>query len=499
MTDVARERLLRIVERYGESVLSDHEKTAALISELCGEDRERIDLLIGALRTGLVADLLQWRGQADPSRFIPRISRTLEMRLGASPPSALWATAAWGVALRLLDEESADRLQVVKPPQPIPPRATGKVLLPSPPPDGGGGRHAGLIARIACISLVFLCLLWPVYCVSRVMKKHPLLLSRKNQRLDPAQEKVRFMLNREWEVGLPVNELQFSADGERLFALGGANALTAWDPASGAVLKTLPMGNDRPWALSPDGSRLAMSGGDEGIQILDVASEVVVGSVGGDFRQTRGMAFSPDGRFLMVTDNSGTRLDLLDAVLVRPFLQNHFTYRPGYGPSFAFSPNSQRIVTASVGDAAPAILEIGAVEMSVVQRFTDQHGYILEVCFDNTGNRIASAGGDKVIHIWDAKNGHETLSINANDLARRLMFHPTLPLIMVLTGAGQVRVWDTRSGIEVGRLEGSTRPFALSPDGSLIAIQGSVASGDRSRPARSVIQTYRVDAGKLEQ
>lgn len=496
--DVTRQRLSRIIERYGEGLLNDHGKAEDLIRDLCGQDQDRIELLIAALNMGLVDELVRWRGQAEPVKYVPRLARSLELR-GASPQEALWATAAWAVATKVLDEEAADSLSAVTPPSIITARSPKPLPAGQPPDHGGFLPHIGLIVRIGGVAMLFLCILWPLHCINSLFKSRVRNDPRQVEKLDPAQVRIRFALSQQWALEREVKTLQFSSDGGKLFSFGPGAPLTAWEPASGSPLKALSFEDYGPAALSADGARLAVYTGEAGIGVLDLESEINIGQLEGSLSRPDVLAFSPDGRFLLSVTEAGRRMDLWDAVLMRPFLIKEFPHQGGPGGPFAFSPDSRRIAMTRPAGSAMDILEIGAVNLDPVGKIEGRMGRVLAVCFDGEGTRLATSNEDRTIRVWDSGDGNETLRIaTAPDVAEHLIFHPKFPLLLAKTEEGGVRVWDLRSGKEVGRLDVSARAVALSPDGSILAIQGYVASNDPKRPSQPVIKTYNLTDKGLE-
>jgi hypothetical protein len=145
--------------------------------------------------------------------------------------------------------------------------------------------------------------------------------------------------------GNGVFDVAYSPDGKRLAATGG-NDLTLWDALTGKELLFLSGGSEPGQltgvAFSPDGKRLAVAGGsistrrpdgDKGkacnrgfVRILDAATGQELRTLKGHGDIAFGVAFSPDGARLASAGGWGERpAELTSAPSRPPFLQVHRT------------------------------------------------------------------------------------------------------------------------------------------------------------------------------
>jgi WD40 repeat protein/predicted Ser/Thr protein kinase len=252
-----------------------------------------------------------------------------------------------------------------------------------------------------------------------------------------------------------VRTLAFGPDGRWLVSGGdGDDRFRIWDVATARVRKAIRGPGMRivGLAVSPDGARVAVTGWDEDgkshLGVYDRASgERLFSPEGG------ALAYSPDGRWMAVRDADEKTILLLDAQTHGTVTQ--FRGHEKYVYAAAFSPDSRRLASCSQDHKVrlwqvepltqPSPPAAGGEDS--VRECQVLHGHTGEVyaaAFHPDGTRLATAGRDGAIWLWNLARGAEMARLQGHtSFVWSLAFSSDGATLASGSGDTTVRLWDT--------------------------------------------------------
>jgi WD40 repeat protein/tRNA A-37 threonylcarbamoyl transferase component Bud32 len=252
-------------------------------------------------------------------------------------------------------------------------------------------------------------------------------------------------------------QVAFSPDGRWIATAATDSSIRVRAVSDGRLVFTLTGHTNEIGALafSPDGRWIASSGYDNTLRLWDVARREQVRS---QHRPPgRAIAFSPDSRWLAFTHQTGPQgVSLLDIA------SGNLSVLGGTKPSTwpVFTPDSRALVFAN--DALRIVGTSSQRERSLAS------GMLMEtLAISPDGRWLGAVDRQGRLLRLSLENGEE-LAATAPEVATQVLAHPDGRLIT--RSANDLTIWS-QSGVRQRVIEtgGGHSPFALSPDGTLIA------------------------------
>ena len=134
MNDLARQKLVELVARFGTSLAEEPQRTEALLRDLCGELRREIFVLVAGLKERVAVDLLA-KGGAPVELRVRQLTQRLADNLALSDDAAHWAVVSWATALGVMTVATVI-VDVEPEPEPEPPPRAAPAL-----PSSFGGAN----------------------------------------------------------------------------------------------------------------------------------------------------------------------------------------------------------------------------------------------------------------------------------------------------------------------------------------------------------------------
>jgi len=282
-----------------------------------------------------------------------------------------------------------------------------------------------------------------------------------------------------------VPKIVFTLDGKGLISVSKDKTIRIWDLETGTCSRTLrpPVGLGRfgvlyMATLSPQG-RLAVAGvgpreGESPIYLINLVTGQIERTLEGHTSMIRGLAFTPDGKFLISASEKdpGRIWNAATGECV------HVLQLPGTNIRVvATSPDSRKVVTGSP-DGAVRIWSIatGECEVTMKDAYKDRYYGFMSIAWSPDGKSIATGSFDWNVRIWNPDGTLRKNYGSMGDLAFGLAFSPDGQKLLVARGFDYrpaCLVLDVDSGeTKLTFARHLAWDCAYSPDGKLAATSG---------------------------
>ena len=294
-----------------------------------------------------------------------------------------------------------------------------------------------------------------------------------------------------WDVatGAPIEHLvghasrvlgiAFSSDGHTLYTCSLDGAIFAWDlgtarrygePFDDGTKRggVFDVDNEPPLAVSGDGSRFADRLASGAVGIFSLRTRRLVARIDVPGGTAAGIAWSPTAPLVAVTAARGI-VQLWD-VRARPRLVrslrglNSINGQAESAEAVGFSPDGRVLVAGDVNHTPGAtpwrygtVAEWTVATGRLVWRRRNHDGWVHAVAFSPDNRTVAVAQEMGRVRIRDARSGRllRTLTLHGGPRANALVYNTLAyrPDGVLATGtwAGIVELWNTHTGVEIGR------------------------------------------------
>jgi WD40 repeat protein len=200
-----------------------------------------------------------------------------------------------------------------------------------------------------------------------------------------------------------VESLAFAPDGGMVASASGDRTVRLWDVKTGREVRRLIGNRDEVWAVvfAPDGKTIATGGADHALCLWEAASGRELRLVGWQEAPVKYLAFSPDGKTLAAVNTDGTSrwvpgpcVHLWDPIrgVERGRIEEEASIT-----CLAFSPDGKALAV----NRGQGVRRWDPATCRPVGETACGQFRVLAVAFSADGRRLATAGLDGTVLVWD--------------------------------------------------------------------------------------------------
>jgi WD40 repeat protein len=233
-----------------------------------------------------------------------------------------------------------------------------------------------------------------------------------------------------------------------------------------------------PWcvAFSPDGSRVAAGNGAGLLRVWNAADGQVLFERPAHAGAISGVAVTADGRVITSGFDGGVAVWVLDTGMPLRSMPSPSPNRPVR--CLAVSPDGETIAAGMAPTAGThGVVLLNARTLAETGRLPGLSGMALSLAFSPDGKRLATAGDEQRVRVWDVRSRRELAALPDHyKPARAAAFLPDGRRLLTADSQRVIRLWDTETGAELSRWESpetGVNALAVSRDGRFALSAGS--------------------------